>query len=87
ITSEKKPQAWPMLSRFLNDVHSGRDVSTYSVYWEEYLDDDIVNDEEYEPENDFSVIEQKFSDINLDADNGTVAESSQSHVDYADQRQ
>ncbi|CAG8550747.1 35448_t:CDS:2 [Racocetra persica] len=59
ITSEKKPQAWPMISKFLNDVHSGH----------EYLDDDIVDDEEYEPENDFSVIEQKFSDINLDADN------------------
>ncbi|CAG8611412.1 43840_t:CDS:2 [Gigaspora margarita] len=83
ITSEKKPQAWPMLSRFLNDVHS--DVS--SLYWEEYLDDDIVNDEEYEPENDFSVIEQKFSDINLDADNVTVADSSVSQEQQKQSRE
>ncbi|CAG8442176.1 7788_t:CDS:2 [Scutellospora calospora] len=76
IISEKKPHVWPMLSRFLSDVHSGRDVSTYSVCWDEYLDEEVVGDEEYEPENDFSAIEQKFSDINLDADNGPIAESS-----------
>ncbi|CAJ0907659.1 14164_t:CDS:2 [Entrophospora sp. SA101] len=37
ITDEKKPQAWPMLHKFLEDVHTGRDYQD-GVY---YYDDEI----------------------------------------------
>lgn len=67
LTAEKKPQVWPMLNRFLDDVHNGRDEFTYSVCWEEYLDDEIA-----EPENGINILEQKFSSINLDTGNEDI---------------
>ncbi|CAG8668955.1 4349_t:CDS:2, partial [Acaulospora colombiana] len=67
LAIEKKPQVWPMLSRFLDDVHNGRDVFSYSVYWDEYLDDEID-----EPENGVNTLEQKFSNINLDTGNEDI---------------
>ncbi|CAG8707273.1 8412_t:CDS:2 [Acaulospora morrowiae] len=83
LTTEKKPQVWPMLNRFLDDVHNGRglnknlllchfvhpiyDEFTYSVCWEEYLDDETV-----EPENGVNILEQKFSGISLDTGNEDI---------------
>ncbi|RHZ84925.1 hypothetical protein Glove_74g132 [Diversispora epigaea] len=68
ITSEKKPHIWPMLCKFLDDVHNGRVDFSYSVYWDGYLDDEEV----IEPENEINILEQKFSNVNIGTENHVV---------------
>lgn len=33
ITAEKKPQIWPMLSKFLSDIHNGRGLCQFYFYF------------------------------------------------------
>jgi hypothetical protein len=46
VIEEKKPKAWPMLRRFLDDVHSGRaiDEQQFNFYWD-YIDNQYINDQ------------------------------------------
>jgi len=73
IIREKKPKAWPMLRRFLDDVHSGRGIDElqYNFYWD-YIDEVYMN-EQYEEENETYILEQKLSNIKLDSENDGVS--------------
>jgi len=68
IIEENKPKVWPMLRRFLEDVHSGRGIDEFqfNFYWDyidsEYIDED---DETY-------YIEQKLANITIDSEKDGV---------------
>jgi hypothetical protein len=40
---KKKPRAWPMLRRFLDDVHSNRGID-FNLYWD-YIDEQYMNEQ------------------------------------------
>jgi len=79
VIEEKKPKTWPMLRRFLDDVHSGRgiDEQQYNFYWDyiddQYSNDQYINDQYINEEgNETHFLEQKFANITLESENDGV---------------
>ncbi|EXX77126.1 uncharacterized protein OCT59_014912 [Rhizophagus irregularis] len=81
---QKKPQVWPMLRKFLDDVHSRR-VIDFNFYWdfidyqymnEQYADDQYINDQyandQYINDSETYNIQQKLANINLESENDGV---------------
>jgi len=77
-----KPKVWPMLRRFLDDVHSGRGIDEleYNLYWD-YIENEYAEDE--------IDIEQRLANIALDSekDGVSVVEPQQTQEQRKQQRE
>jgi len=84
---QKKPKVWPMLRRFLDDVHSRRGID-FDYYWDyidrqyyedQYMNDQYINDQ-YDVNGQYindqyindNDLQQKFANITLESENDGV---------------
>uniref|UniRef100_A0A1D1YBD0 RNA-directed RNA polymerase L n=1 Tax=Anthurium amnicola TaxID=1678845 RepID=A0A1D1YBD0_9ARAE len=77
LIEDKKPRTWPMLRRFLDDVHSGRgiDEQQFNYYWN-YIDEQYFN-EQYYNNNQQYINDQYFNDDQYINDQYTNEEESE----------